>query len=132
MLVHPRFSIDLSDWLLEAALGEYSDRLTRLAVLRWLTVVPMLLHILRAAEHHLFIASSDRVEKASPWDVTGLDDANAQMRLHVQVQALAVRRITASSDKLLKALPAPSSCIVRHITGQQYWSVRRSPSIVYP
>jgi hypothetical protein len=26
MLVHPRFSIDLSDWLLEAALGEYSDR----------------------------------------------------------------------------------------------------------
>jgi hypothetical protein len=31
MLVHPRFSIDLSDWLLEAALGEYSDRPTRLA-----------------------------------------------------------------------------------------------------
>jgi hypothetical protein len=26
MLVHPRFSIDLSDWLLEAAQGEYSDR----------------------------------------------------------------------------------------------------------
>src|SRR5882672_902612 len=92
----------------------------------------MLLHILRAAEHHIFIASSDQVEEASPWDVTGSDDANAQMRLRVQAQALAVRRITASSDKLVKALPALSSCIVRHITEQRYWSARRSPSIVCP
>jgi hypothetical protein len=102
MLVHLRFSIDLSDWLLEAALGEYSDR-PPLDAVSGLEVAyncaNAVAHIARCRTSHIHrIVRSGR--KASPWDVTGLDDANAQMRLRVQAQALAVRRITASSDNL--------------------------------
>src|SRR5439155_9057148 len=84
MLVCPRlFDFDLLDRLLETAFGDDRDGepLDAVSGLDAIAIVPMPFHVLRAVIDHVFVATSDQVEKAFPRNVAGLDDGNAHVMI---------------------------------------------------
>jgi hypothetical protein len=82
MLVRPwLLDLDLVDRLLETAPRDDRDSepLNAIGGLDAVAVVPMPLDVLRTVKHHILVASADKVEKTLPWNVAGLDDANAHV-----------------------------------------------------
>jgi len=82
VLLCPRLlDFDLIDRLLEATSSDdwNSEPLEAVGGLDAIAVVPMPLHILCAIEDHIFVAMSDEVKKAFPWNVTRLNDADSHV-----------------------------------------------------